>query len=35
LAIFGCSKVNCYEMDGDQDYLRTVTAIGSRAFREH
>jgi len=36
--IFGCKRVNCDEMDGDrldQDYLRTGTAIGSRAFHEH
>jgi len=34
-AIFGCRKVNCDEMDIDQNYLQTGTAIGSRASHEH
>jgi len=35
LAIFGCKRVNCDEMDGDRlRYLRTGTAIGFRASHE-
>jgi len=36
LAIFGCKRVNCDEMDRDRPrYLQTGTARGSRASHEH
>jgi len=39
MAIFGCNRVNCNKMDGeleiDQDYLQTGTAIGCRTSHEH
>jgi len=36
LVTFGCKKwITTKWMDTDQDYLRTRTAIGSRASHEH